>query len=183
MLTPNSGTSPYITPAQFLLIRDQSVIASMVLDGLNLNSPLDTYNQLLVEPLVTEVLVEASGTLEAYTLRGERYSTVDLAATNGNSQGYMRTLLASIAVEYLRRKRCATWPVLTDYTEAMEELERLASGKMIFGFAEVEAAGTAQTANTSPQQIASLHLLTGRASRIYPNRCGGWGGGGLNGGC
>lgn len=166
-LTPNSGASPYLDPATFLMIRDLSLVQSLWLDGEDRTDGLPSRATLIADPLVAFCLAEASGKLESAAIRGNRYGTADLAALNGNSKAHMQGIVASLALEYLRRKRGASWAPLPEYADALEDLKAIADGSEIFAFAETEAAGTTQSASLTQAEWDRLNLATTRAGRIF----------------
>lgn len=140
-LTPNSASAPYLTPGDFLLRKDVSAVAALVVDAQDVGSTPPSASALATDPTVAAALASASGEVEAAATKGGKYLPSDLQALTGNSLEYLKSLVAAIAFERLREKRGSEFPPLPDYDRAQKALESIEDGKAVFAFAEVEQAG------------------------------------------
>lgn len=168
-MTPNSGTSPYLSPSLFVQIKDASSIGSLLIDGMSINTPTPDAATCAASPVVLFCLQRASGEIESHTLRGKYYSVADLMSLQGNSQAMLQGLVASLAFEYLRQKRPTMMKAQPDYDQALKTLEALAEGSQIFAFVEVENAGVTGNSQLTPGERRQLGLATDRASRMFPD--------------
>jgi len=159
-VTPNSGSTTYLTPQEFLTRRDARSVYQYATDSDG--DPLLGGNSAstaamiaaLVNPatpqgaILAALLMDASGMLESACLRSGRYSPADLAALTGNSAGYMKRILSSMVMYGLMTRRPGPTPpdtIVQDYTDAVKALSDLSEGTKIFAFAEAEAAGLPAT--------------------------------------
>lgn len=142
-MTINSGTTQYITAAQFLRYYDTRVVAELLSDtGVKVVSPAG-------DPILAELLQAACGEVEASALRGGRYTSDDLAALAASSTNhavFLRKLCAAVCMDSLRSRRARVGEEeLKDRKWVLEALKRLRQGEEIFGFVEVQEAGTTQS--------------------------------------
>lgn len=173
------ATSSYATPSDFINMADQRLLGDLVRDDGSEATP----TQLLTDANLSTALLRASGIVEAYTLKGERYTVADLQAfPNGSpAQAMLKGIVCGLAIQYVRRRRGYDEPDYPLYKDALELLNLLADGASIFPFSEVQQAGVAQTRQRFPSSFYTdtPDLITNnvRSFGLRANRRGGFPGG------
>jgi hypothetical protein len=164
--TPNSSSTPYLTVADFLTLKDVRVVGELVRDdGTQL-----TAAQLATDPNLLNILAAASGEIESALMASERYSTVDLSAPNGNSQVFLKDVAAKLAMYELYARRGAPAPpelVVAGYEQAQDRLAKLATGERVLAFAEVEQAGLPDDNFLNAGDIQRISRFTDSCGRIF----------------
>lgn len=140
--TPISSNDPYLTVEEFLVRKDIRAIMQLSVD----NGTQPDASTADTNARIAACLATASGEVEASLLSAERYSTVDLAAMNGNSQQYVKGIVADLAMYGLCMVRGMIPPdgVMAAYDKAQHDLEALSNGTKILAFAETADAGKAE---------------------------------------
>lgn len=168
-LTPNSGTVPYCSAAQFLARVDNNLVGELVTDlppalTSGVQPPqYPTSTQLLTNPSVLTALADASGLIESQALIGARYAPSDLLNLTGNSASFLQRICADIALYYLWNRRDGQNPptlVSQRYDQSLAHLDRLAAGEAIFAFVETEQAGLPSSEFVTQAAIAGLPRVT-----------------------
>lgn len=139
MATLASGSTPYLSAAEFLRYYDTRVVAELLSDtGTKVTAPAGDAN-------LAELLRAACGEVEASALRGGRYSADDLTAiadSGTHGGGFLKKLVAACVMNNLRARRGR---VGEDELQAHQwvnaALLQLARGETIFGVVEVQDAG------------------------------------------
>lgn len=165
---------PYAQISDLLNAYDNNRLADLVVDGLPRPSSL-TGNAIL-----TAMLMQASGMIDAACQRGQKYSQTDLLnVANGSdplnpsismltSQALMVRLTCDLAYGLLvgRRGYSAedTAAEAPRYAEALKTLQALSGGDMIFVTAGTLAAGLPNSQIVISQQVG---LLSGSAFRYF----------------
>jgi hypothetical protein len=167
MATPLSGSTPYCTNQQFLDRYDARTVGDLLSDNnvraVNLSS----------SALLTELLAEASGWVEAACLKSDHYLPSDLASLTGNSAGMLAGLVAGLAMFMIwdrRPTRLASVELPTRAKLALDQLDQLEKGVRIFGFAEAAAAGNLSPVFQDIDDINTLNLSSNQARRLFGDR-------------
>lgn len=171
--TPLSSTTPYCSAAVLIQYHDWQQVADLLRDG---DSPRPSRSALL-DPssaegaILLQVLLSASGQLEAACLVGNRYVPADLvalSASNTATKARLEKLVADLAFWALMQRR---QPASADpkncpgALQAIEALDQLRDGKCIFGFAESGDAGLPATA--TPDLSRRPDAVGNRAARFF----------------
>lgn len=165
--TPLSVASPgYLSVANFLLRCDQRPVADLVSDD---GSPVDTTSLSSNDKLIA-ALLDASGLVESAAMRGARYAPADLSALTGVAQGRLFRLITEIAVRYLYERRPDKGPAPEMSKTAMEELELLRQGEMIFGTVETAGAQTQHHEVETSVRVESRDGTTYQGRRYFGRR-------------
>lgn len=160
--------SSYATPADFLQRYDWRDVGDLVSDSSEQISP----NDQLTNPILLQILQDASGDVEAALLRAGRYKTTDLTGLTGNPLALLKRITCEIAIAYLFERR----PLFN--VERMEQyqkfreghLKRLASGENIFNLTAVLQASTPLSEGLTTVGYQSLNLVRDRVTHYYPAR-------------
>lgn len=169
-MTISSGTTQYLTAAQFLRYYDTRVVAELLSDnGVKVPDPAGS-------PILAELLQAACGEVEASALRGGRYTSDDLAAlaaSASNHAVFLRKLVASVCIDSLRSRRArVNEEELKDRKWVLESLKRLRQGEEIFGFVEVQKAGTTQATHDNAANRQARQGISTFASPFFGSRGG-----------
>lgn len=173
-LTPNSSLTPYATPADMLVYYDIRPIADLCSDnntrlGTTPPNPNPDHAIVAASPILAQMLLVASGMVEAALLRADRYGVADLQALDGASQAFLIKLVCDLTMGELYRRRPDKGMPPPFYTAALEWLEHIASGDRVFAFAETEAAGLPLGVVDSQQTLWQRGMMAQRAARYYGN--------------
>lgn len=167
--TLSSSSSPYCSITQFLQRYDTRTLAQLLSDtGIDI-SDVTTDTTLL------ELLMEASGKLEAACFMGERYLKADLEAIRDGSATNAKSLLAGIVADLAIVCVFDRRPNLNrPRTAKIEESERfvmaLAEGSRIFPFTETEVAGHLGSNVETPAIVENRNMWTYQARRFFGTR-------------
>ncbi len=159
MPTIASGTSPYCTPAQALERLDVRTCGQLLSDT---GTPL-TQSQVLASSTFNDLLMQSSGMVEAYAMRGGAYTInplftpprndlaaiaagvlVNGVATPSNQSNLLAGIVAGILLMFLWERRPNPKPGEKPpgaAERAMGFLEELGNGVAVFGTVENQAAG------------------------------------------
>jgi len=140
-MTNASYSTSYLSAAQFLSYYDSRTVAELLsATGVKVADPAN-------DPTMAELLLAASGQVEAAALKGGRYTSADLASIAGTNNGaYLRKLVAGCAMQSLRDRRGRVGEdQLKSFEFVREGLKALRQGEEIFGFVEVQTAATTQS--------------------------------------
>jgi phage gp36-like protein len=157
----------YATPSQMLTRYDARRLGDLVVDG-DKTTPRATPTQLLSDPVLAEMLADASGLIDAALLVGGRYSPADLATlaaveaalpTPSSTFKLLVRLTCDLAYGLLVRRRGLGMDLAPGYAEAAALLDRLSNGELIFDVAAVVEAGRTRVVQLS-RQIGHLSTLT-----------------------
>lgn len=165
-----SGSSAFLTAAQFLRYYDSRVVAELLSDT---NTKVQDPS---TAPQMTEFLRSASGTVEASALKGGRYTAADLtalAAANVNGSYYLRKLVAGVLMQDLRARRARVGEdFLEQFKWVRDALKALRQGEEIFGFVEVQEAATTQATLDNWEARQVRNGISVNASPFFGNRGG-----------
>lgn len=157
----------YATPAQLLIHKDARTVGMLASD----NNAAVTSDQLLVNPVVLEMLSAASGEMEGAFVVGNRYSTDDIAAivqAGGYSASKLARMCAEIAFGMLWERR----PDLQlnelrqqAYEKQEQALEDLRTGKRLFNLPQVVNASNPSVSGPSSMTVRQLNGMADRFCR------------------
>lgn len=165
----STSASPYCTPSAALLYVDWRTPANLLSDD---GTRLADSGAVASSAAWAELLLAASGEVEAAALRGKRYTPADLAAMTGAQAARLRELVARLAVGKLVFRRPGLYPTVPqDVQDARAALELLANGERVFGFVETMEAGLPGSVNVESADPADM-LVTGLADRFFGSRMG-----------
>lgn len=138
MATLASGSTLYLSAAEFLRYFDTRMVAELLSDtGTKVQNPAG-------EASLQELLRAACGEVEACALRGGRYTADTLAAiaTSGTfAAGHLKKLVAVCAMNNLRSRRGRVGEEeLQSHKWAEQHLKALRQGEEIFGVVEEQEA-------------------------------------------
>lgn len=124
---------------------------------------------LLASTYLATHLLAASGEVEAYVLRGGRYSPTDLGVLAGVGLAFLKRLVVVRALVTMARRRRWVQEQLDALGDewSMRILEDLGQGKLVFGLlATVEASGTRAT-TLVPTDPTTPNFTQGRHGRAW----------------
>ena len=159
----------YATAAQLLERYDARDIGDLVSDTGDQASPID----LLSHPLMTTVLEDASGAVEAALLVGNRYTPSDLEGLTGNSASYLERMGCDIAMAYLLARRPGFEPdrMKSQYELSEMHLERMRSGENVLNMTDQRDAGNPNIDGPTLVRLQThLNLVRDRVNNYFPRR-------------
>jgi hypothetical protein len=167
-MTPNSASTPYASPADFIEYIDANLIGDLLRDDGTRATP----TEILADPRVVKHLMRASGWFEAICLRGGRYTAADLQALTGASREYARWIVSAKAFLTLAGRRAIAMPVAQEMQKELDGVEEdLTEGEEIFAFVETEAAGLAAHRPITPEDLRDLTpTLASNMTRMFGQR-------------
>jgi phage gp36-like protein len=159
-----TSATAYATATDLINAHDAGKIGDYAKDGAQL-----TPNQILTDTKVAAALLRASGEVEAYCVKGGRYTPTDLAALTGAGQAFLKGLVCDLALYHLAKRRGVpdAAKAVPGYAEAMKMLESLGLGEAIFGFQQVADAGNMDTMDLSQNSAGRLQRITDLAKRRF----------------
>ena len=120
---------------------DERRVGQLILD----NGEKATPAQITSSAVVSEILEDASSLVDAYALRGGKYTTTDLAGLTGSPQKFLKRLVCDLAYGLLVERRGFTETEARanapGYARALGLLDKLAAGELIFTTDAAIAAG------------------------------------------
>lgn len=119
-----------------------------------------TANEVANSPKTAALLEQASGQILAFAYKGERYSEADLLALTGNGLAMLKRMTCDLAFSYILQRRGVAVDDYPQVKTALELLELLSQGKVIFPIAVNAEAGHVQSPPVTVQTIASQNYLT-----------------------
>jgi hypothetical protein len=174
--TPLTSATPYCAGLQLFNYCDVRTVADYAQDlgqrpG---GSPNPDPMVVAALPVVTELLLAASGDIEAAAMVSQRYTPTDLNAllTNGGAgAAKLRELCAGIMMQKLfERRPNRTAPEFPAVARAQAWLEALANGVRIFSFQEAADSGLPEVVVEQPPDHVAQNLTTTIARRFYGRR-------------
>ncbi len=173
MSTPASTSVSYCSASAFVSYYDWRTVGDLVSDA----GTRSTLPAVLADSNLAKILLAASGRVESSAYRGGRYvidpvsGQNDLASLTGASKIMLEKLVADLAFGFLfeRRPNPGVEPPIS-YQLAIQTLELLGDGQLIFGLLENMAAGRQQHTTESAWVQAGRNTLTIQARRYYGNR-------------
>jgi hypothetical protein len=172
MSTPDSGLTPYCTPARFLQAYDVRTIADLLSDDGQRLTPANVASS----PILAVLLAEASGWFESVCFTADRYSEADIYGVinqAGNGASMIAGLVAGITMWMCfdrRPDKASKYELPAKAQLAMEMLDRLRKGERILPIAENGAAGLPASFVLSPSMVFQQNLSTTQARRYFGQR-------------
>jgi hypothetical protein len=168
-----SGGSPWCSPSEFLDRYDANLVGELVRD----DGSRATVAEMVGDPPTTDpdsklvaALADASGLVEAALLTGGKYTREDLATLDGNGVGFLRRLVADLAIGHLLDRRgpnAQNWP---NYERATQVLERIRTGSAVLPLSEAVEAGQVLSEFMTESELDTLGLLSRRCRRVMGSR-------------
>lgn len=152
--TPSTNSATLLSAAEFLKRCDLRTVADLCSDT---DEPVAEAS-LAADPNLAAALLDATGEVEAAAMRGGRYTPADLAALTGATQARMRRMIARITMGLLYERRPDKGEPAASYKLALEQLELLRQGEMIFGTVE---AADAQIQDHEVENAATVEARNG----------------------
>jgi len=161
----------YATIADLIARHDSNLIGDLISDG---HEPA-TASELAASTVLDAILEDASGQLEAAMLCGNRYSPTELLALTGNSLGFLKKIVCTIAMAALFERRPGMHIEKEKYywERAKAYIEEIRTGKNLFSLTDSnENTLAANPDTTAPSSVdyAQLNLLPEQMLRYFPNR-------------
>jgi phage gp36-like protein len=161
----------YATISDFTTRHDSSLIAQLITDDHETATPTELANS----TVLTAILEDSSGQVEAAMLCGRRYSPTELSALTGNSAGFLKKIVCTIAMAELFERRPGMHIEKEKYfaEKAKAYLEDLRTGKNLFNLTdsdENELAANPDTTAPSSVDYTNLNLLPEQMIRYFPSR-------------
>lgn len=131
-------------------------------------------DEILASPVVSALLDDASGRIEAALRAGKRYTPTQLSGLTGNALSHLKRVTCTIATAlgFDRRPERSTQDVADRYREQADKLLiDLASGKNILGLADETDvnAGLINTAGPTSLDVTDRNMLSERMGRMIPD--------------
>lgn len=161
----------YATAADLIARHDTNLVGELIRDD---HEPA-TRTEILASSVLSTLLVDASGQVEAAMLSGNRYSPERLSDLEGNSQGLLKKIVCMIALaELLNRRPGRHVEIAKMYDDqGRAYLEDLRTGKNLFNLTDTDAnkeAANPSTHGPSVVEYERLNLLPDQMTRHFPNR-------------
>ena len=99
----------------------------------------------LASNVTAQALEDASGDVVSFAVKGGRYSETDLAALTGNGKAYLERLVCNLALYYLVLRRGLPVDKYPQVLDALDALEKLSQGHLVFPVLANIEAGVAQS--------------------------------------
>jgi phage gp36-like protein len=119
----------YATPADLLMRKDARTIGQLVAD----DDTQEDSTELQTDANALQALQDASDMVDAACLMAGRYQPSDLSGMTGSGSSLLKRIVCDLAATYLRRRRSYEGDEWPEYQEAIDILERLRKGELIFG--------------------------------------------------
>jgi hypothetical protein len=173
-MTPNNSAASLLPILEFLKRKDVRTVGDFCSDTdaratqtqLTQTSPPSQPNLNL-----QACLDDAQAIVEAFCLKGNRYQPTDLAALTGVGLTLLYRILADLAEECMYERRPdKKRPQSAQFDRAHMFLDMLASGQMIFGFVEVQAAGELTAKHETWGDVYRRNLAVVQCERFFGHR-------------
>lgn len=164
-----TSATAYASAADLLNAHNADQVGQWCQDGKVTITP----GMVLTDTRVAAALLRASGMVEAFSLRGGRYTPTDLAALTGAGAAMLKGLVVDLAFYLLARRRLKAKDAeeVAGYKVIEDTLKALSTGEEIFGFTEIAAAGVMSAVDISVDSSQRLNRITdGPARRFFGQR-------------
>ena len=161
----------YATASDLIARHDANLVGELITDE---HEPA-TSDEIEDSTVLTTILTDASGQVEAAMLCGNRYSPEQLSELAGNSLGLLKKIVCMIAMAELLNRRPGRHMESAKYydEQARAYLEDLRTGKNLFNLTDDESNRTAANPSTTGPtavEYSRLNLLPDQMVRHFPNR-------------
>lgn len=169
-----SSLASYATVSQFLLRVDYRSVGRLLTDDDSSATP--TQAQVLASATLPTLLLEASGWVEAACLRGGMYTGADLVSLAGTAGG---ELLASLVSDLTLWRLFDRRPDRRSETPerckvALETLDKLGRGELIFGLSKSADSGHINTGDVMESDLRARQPSIEQARRRWGKRAQDW---------
>lgn len=167
MPTPSSSSTAYASSSDMTARYDVRTLCQLVSDTETAASPAS----LGANTRLSTCLLDASGMVEAAALAARTYTPDDLAALDGAGLAYLKRLVCDLAMGllYLARPDPELEPPKT-YELAMEALDKIRKGELVFGLLEQQQAGVLQHTVETSRNVDDRNGLIVEADRYFSTR-------------
>jgi len=158
----------YASVSDLITRRDKRIIGELIKD--DDDPPTDA--EILASSVLSALLVDASGQVEAAVLSGKRYQPADLEDLTGNSLGLLKKIVCTIVMADLYERRPGVHiEQAKAYTElARMYLEDLRTGKNLFNLSDHVNAANPDTTAPTVVDYTNLNLLPEQMIRHFQYR-------------
>lgn len=164
--TPLTSSTTYLSATQFLLRVDRRTVADLCSDT---GTAVDA-DALAADANLAAALLDASGEVEAAAMKGARYTPSDLAALTGAAQARLFRLITRIALGLLYERRPDKGKPPESYQLALDQLQELRDGVMVFGTVETADAQTMEATTETTQDVEARNGITFISRRFFGRR-------------
>lgn len=173
--TPLSSSTTLLSASEYLKRVDPRTIADLVSQdgdavGRQEDGSIDL-NVLAADAVLAAALVDASGDVEAAAMKGARYTPADLAAivaTQSAARGRLWRMVARLTTGLLYEQRPEGKTRPPAYVErALEQLQELRDGVMIFGTVETADAQTMEATTETSRDVEARNGITFQSRRFF----------------
>ena len=163
MSSPNSAGAPYASVQDWQNIKDVRFLEQIASDA---DAPVTAAN-LPSNPRLNQLLMIASGQVEASCAVGQRYQPQDLQDLTGASQQFLVWLVIELATGLAFLARPSFGPPPATFQVAQNLLHELSTGALVFGLTEIMKAGSTEVYVDSAADINALDLPTVQAQNLF----------------
>jgi hypothetical protein len=168
--TPNSSSTTYCSPAEFLKRYDSRTVGDLVADdGARVSA-----SALLTDDNLAAALLTASGYVETACFTGNKYAAADLGALTGAGRAFLYQLVSDLVMGLLLERRPKSGDEKIEppaaYERAWKTLDRLRLGELVFGLVETGDAGVPAVSDLSVSDLDTLSLASRQAGRLFGQR-------------
>ena len=158
----------YATSADLIKLADSRTIGRLVSDDGSVVSESD----LASNAKITEVLLVASGEVDAALLTGDRYSAANLSGLTGNAASLLKAIVCDVAMQRLFMRRPGLDAEMANrYHEvARSHLDRLRKGEDVFDLESQQAKRHPTIDGPTATDYETLNLMPERCYHYYPHR-------------
>lgn len=164
--TPLTASSAYCSVDEVLKRIDKRTVADLVSD----TGEAVEANTLTTNAELLAAMLDASGEVEAAAMKGSRYTPADLQALTGAAKARLCRILVRLTICFLYERRPDKGPIPEVYKAALDQLEQLRSGEMIFGTVETHDAQTQDHAVETARNVENRDGTTYQARRFMGRR-------------
>ena len=167
MATPISSSIAYASPADMIARVDQRQLFDFTQDDGTRCPDADTFS---ASPKVSAALLDASGMVDMYALKGNKYSAEDLQSLQGTGRAILVKLVVELAYWNLSGRRFQKKEMPPETLWAFSVLDDLARGAKIFPLADQANAGNPQDGFMTQNQWATLAPAMFQSQRLWGRR-------------
>lgn len=172
MPTVETASTPYCSASILVQLIDPDILG----DYLSSNGQRLTKAEVVASTTLNNMLLEASGMIEAASLKGNRYKPADLALLTGASKSFLEGIVAGLVLFIMGRRKSLmgskdSLQNLSLYTQfSLEQLEMIAKGDRIFSFTETAEAGLVENNTMTASEIERRDTMVVQAAAFFGTR-------------
>ena len=167
MTTPASSSIPYASAADMRIRVDTRQLYDLLNDDGTRVASAAAFDS---DPKVQAALLDASGMIEMYTIRGNKYSISDLQALTGAGRNLIIKLCVELAYWNLAGRRFHKKDIPPEVAWAFSVLDDLASGAKIFPLVDQADAGNPTNGFMTHADYIRLNPAIVQARRYFGRR-------------